>query len=147
MLSLFTILTAGFLVRPTFAEHKYFVYLTIILNLFLCLLVLWITIPTQLGLKASNFEFGGTGEFGVDQNKTLPVEIFFPSKFPCGHNSLPHPTYTNHNCVNIGQKNCGQTTSNYFSYFFFSPVGPSIWDDIANNRSTPILRDICCLCP
>ena len=29
-------------------------------------------------------------KFSGDQNKTLPVGLFFPQKFPaCGHNSMP----------------------------------------------------------
>ena len=45
------------------------------------------------GLKFSGFDGGHPvvviRKFGGDQSKTLPVELFFPLKFPgCGRNSM-----------------------------------------------------------
>ena len=39
-------------------------------------------------------------------------------------------------CKHIDQQNCAQTTSStIFSLLFFSPVGPSIWYEIANKTT------------
>ena len=45
-----------------------------------------------------------------------------------------------------GHNNSAQTSNSLFSSPPFSPVGPSIWDEITNNRSTIISRGLSCLC-
>ena len=47
-----------------------------------------------------------------------------------------HPTYYNHNCVNIQvSKTVPKPLPDIFLFFLLNPVGPSIWDEIVDNRS------------
>ena len=84
------------------------------------------------------------GRFGKDERKILLMELFFSKFSGCGHNSMPKPPiyYKQQLCRHIYQRST-QITSSFkkFFYSFFSPVGPSIWVEIANNRSTILLED------
>ena len=86
-------------------------------------------------------------KLGEDQSKTLCMGLFISPKFLVVvtlYARVNHLTYSNHNCVSICvRKTVSKPLLALFLYFFLRPVGPSIWDEIANNRSTIILRGLC----
>ena len=93
------------------------------------------------GFDEDQSPWGGYKEVWWRWSKTLPVGLFISSKISgCGHNSMPEyptPLTTNHNCVNTyrSAKLYLKHFVLFFLFFGLSPVGPSTWDDIANNRS------------
>ena len=88
-------------------------------------------------------------KFGEDQSNTLTMGLFFPQNFQvvvitlCLRKIFPLIQL----CKYTYQQNCAQPISSSFLYFFLSPVGPSIWDEIAKNKFSIILRGLYSLCP
>ena len=107
----------------------------------------------MIGHNGSNYQsvMGVIREFCEDWSEILPMGLFFLQNILVVVITLfwikPHHFNKPQLCKHIGQPKWNKNTSAPLLYFFFSPVGPSIWDEIANNRSTNILRGFCYLSP
>ena len=129
-------------------------YLTIILKscLFVCLFgnFLQTIVPKELQISWvwRRSLWVVIRKFGEDQGEKACLWGYFPPKTSCLEFKLYiclgkfPPLITNHNCViHRSAKLCPNIFLSSFSFsFFLPPVGPSIWDEIANNRSKIILR-------